>query len=52
VGQGGGLYVDRRATNTRRLMELMLYPLLMPLIMKNIAWILLLAPKSGILMDA
>ena len=26
-----------------------LYPLLMPPIMKNIAWILLLAPKSGIL---
>ena len=26
-----------------------LYPILMPPIMKNIAWILLLAPKSGIL---
>lgn len=42
--------VARTNTPGKRLVELMpLYPLLMPPIMKNIAWILLLAPKSGIL---
>jgi len=42
--------VARTNTPGKGLVELMpLYPLLMPPIMKNIAWILLLAPKSGIL---
>ncbi|MBI3062876.1 MAG: iron ABC transporter permease [Deltaproteobacteria bacterium] len=42
--------VARTNTPGRILVELMpLYPILMPPIMKNIAWILLLAPKSGIL---
>ena len=42
--------VARTNTPGKRLVELMpLYPILMPPIMKNIAWILLLAPKSGIL---
>lgn len=42
--------VARTNTPGKALVELMpLYPLLMPPIMKNIAWILLLAPKSGIL---
>ncbi len=42
--------VARTNTPGRALVELMpLYPILMPPIMKNIAWILLLAPKSGIL---
>ena len=42
--------VARTNTPGRVLVELMpLYPILMPPIMKNIAWILLLAPKSGIL---
>ena len=49
----GGLLawiVARTNTPGKGLVELMpLYPLLMPPIMKNIAWILLLAPKSGIL---
>lgn len=42
--------VARTNTPGRILVELMpLYPILMPPIMKNIAWILLLAPKSGVL---
>jgi len=42
--------VARTNTPGRILVELMpLYPILMPPIMKNIAWILLLAPRSGIL---
>jgi len=42
--------VARTNTPGKTLVELMpLYPILMPTIMKNIAWILLLAPKSGIL---
>jgi len=42
--------VARTNTPGKTLVELMpLYPLLMPPIMKNIAWILLLAPNSGIL---
>ena len=42
--------VARTNTPGKRLVELMpLYPISMPPIMKNIAWILLLAPKSGIL---
>ncbi|MBI2087801.1 MAG: iron ABC transporter permease [Deltaproteobacteria bacterium] len=42
--------VARTNTPGKTLVELMpLYPLLMPPIMKNIAWILLLAPRSGIL---
>jgi len=42
--------VARTNTPGKTLVELMpLYPILMPPIMKNIAWILLLAPKSGIL---
>jgi iron(III) transport system permease protein len=42
--------VARTNTPGKALIELMpLYPILMPPIMKNIAWILLLAPKSGIL---
>lgn len=49
----GGLLawiVARTNTPGKALVELMpLYPLLMPPIMKNIAWILLLAPRSGIL---
>jgi iron(III) transport system permease protein len=54
LGTGlGGLMawiVARTNTPGKALVELMpLYPLLMPPIMKNIAWILLLAPKSGIL---
>lgn len=52
TGLGGLLawIVARTNTPGKALVELMpLYPLLMPPIMKNIAWILLLAPKSGIL---
>ena len=49
----GGLLawiVARTNTPGKGLVELMpLYPILMPPIMKNIAWILLLAPRSGIL---
>jgi iron(III) transport system permease protein len=49
----GGLLawiVARTNTPGKSLVELMpLYPILMPPIMKNIAWILLLAPRSGIL---
>jgi iron(III) transport system permease protein len=42
--------VARTDTPGKTLVELMpLYPILMPPIMKNIAWILLLAPKSGVL---
>jgi iron(III) transport system permease protein len=42
--------VARTNTPGKSLVELMpLYPILMPPIMKNIAWILLLAPRSGIL---
>ena len=42
--------VARTNTPGKTLVELMpLYPILMPPIMKNIAWILLLAPKSGVL---
>jgi len=42
--------VARTNTPGKTLVELMpIYPLLMPPIMDNIAWILLLAPKSGIL---
>lgn len=42
--------VARTNTPGKALVELMpLYPLLMPPIMKNIAWILLLAPNSGVL---
>ena len=42
--------VARTNTPGKTLVELMpLYPILMPPIMKNIAWILLLAPRSGIL---
>ena len=42
--------VARTNTHGKALVELMpLYPILMPTIMKNIGWILLLAPKSGIL---
>ncbi|HEY2919797.1 MAG TPA: iron ABC transporter permease [Candidatus Binatia bacterium] len=42
--------VARTNTPGKALVELMpLYPILMPPIMKNIAWILLLAPRSGIL---
>ena len=42
--------VARTNTPGRALVELLpLYPLLMPPIMKSIAWILLLAPRSGIL---
>ena len=45
-----GWIVARTNTPGKALVELMpLYPMLMPPIMKNIAWILLLAPKSGIL---
>jgi iron(III) transport system permease protein len=52
TGLGGLLawIVARTNTPGKGLVELMpLYPILMPPIMKNIAWILLLAPKSGIL---
>lgn len=42
--------VARTNTPGKTLVELLpLYPILMPPIMKNIAWILLLAPRSGIL---
>jgi iron(III) transport system permease protein len=42
--------VARTNTPGKALVELLpLYPILMPPIMKNIAWILLLAPRSGIL---
>ena len=42
--------VARTNTPGMALVELLpLYPILMPPIMKNIAWILLLAPRSGIL---
>ena len=42
--------VARTNTPGKAFVELMpLYPILMPPIMKNIAWILLLAPRSGIL---
>jgi iron(III) transport system permease protein len=42
--------VARTNTPGRALVELLpLYPLLMPPIMKSIAWILLLSPRSGIL---
>jgi iron(III) transport system permease protein len=42
--------VARTNTPGKALVELMpLYPILMPPILKNIAWILLLAPRSGIL---
>ena len=42
--------VARTNTPGKTLVELLpLYPLLMPPIMKNIAWVLLLAPRSGIL---
>ncbi len=42
--------VARTNTPGKALVELMpLYPILMPPIMKNIAWILLLSPRSGIL---
>ena len=52
TGLGGLLawIVARTNTPGKGLVELLpLYPILMPPIMKNIAWILLLAPKSGIL---
>src|SRR5206468_4895283 len=52
TGLGGLLawIVARTNTPGKALVELMpLYPILMPPIMKNIAWIMLLAPKSGIL---
>ncbi len=42
--------VARTNTPGKALVELMpLYPILMPPILKNVAWILLLAPRSGIL---
>src|SRR5215470_16273768 len=42
--------VARTNTPGKTLVELLpLYPILMPPIMKNIAWVLLLAPRSGIL---
>ncbi len=42
--------VARTNTPGKALVELMpLYPILMPPVMKNISWILLLAPRSGIL---
>jgi iron(III) transport system permease protein len=42
--------VARTNTPGKTLVELLpLYPILMPPIMKNIAWILLLSPRSGIL---
>jgi iron(III) transport system permease protein len=54
VGTGIGAMlawiVARTNTPGKALVELMpLYPILMPPVMKNIAWILLLAPRSGIL---
>ena len=54
LGTGLGAFlawvVARTNTPGKALVELMpLYPILMPPIMKNIAWILLLAPRSGIL---
>ena len=52
TGLGASLawIVARTNTPGKGLVELMpLYPILMPPIMKNIAWILLLAPRSGIL---
>jgi iron(III) transport system permease protein len=52
TGLGGLLawIVARTNTPGKALVELLpLYPLLMPPIMKNIAWVLLLAPRSGIL---
>jgi len=54
LGTGLGAFlawiVARTNTPGKGLVELMpLYPILMPPIMKNIAWILLLAPRSGIL---
>ena len=52
TGLGGLLawIVARTNTPGKTLVELMpLYPILMPPIMKNIAWILLLAPRSGVL---
>lgn len=54
LGTGLGAFlawvVARTNTPGKTLVELMpLYPILMPPIMKNIAWILLLAPRSGIL---
>ncbi|MBM4263141.1 MAG: iron ABC transporter permease [Deltaproteobacteria bacterium] len=52
TGLGGLLawIVARTNTPGKALVELMpLYPILMPPVMDNIAWILLLAPKSGIL---
>ncbi|HEX9443728.1 MAG TPA: iron ABC transporter permease [Candidatus Binatia bacterium] len=42
--------VARTNTPGKALVELMpLYPILMPPVMKNIAWVLLLSPRSGIL---
>jgi len=42
--------VARTNTPGKALVELMpLYPILMPPVMKNISWILLLAPRSGVL---
>src|SRR5262249_49960432 len=42
--------VARTNTPGKTLVELMpLYPILMPPVMKNIAWVLMLSPKSGIL---
>ncbi len=54
LGTGLGTFlawvVARTNTPGKTLVELLpLYPILMPPIMKNIAWILLLAPRSGIL---
>lgn len=54
LGTGLGAFlawvVARTNTPGKALVELLpLYPILMPPIMKNIAWILLLAPRSGIL---
>jgi len=54
LGTGLGAFlawiVARTNTPGKGLVELLpLYPILMPPIMKNIAWILLLAPRSGIL---
>jgi iron(III) transport system permease protein len=54
LGTGLGAFlawiVARTNTPGKTLVELLpLYPILMPPIMKNIAWILLLAPRSGIL---
>ncbi len=50
VGASLAWIVARTNTPGKALVELLpLYPILMPPIMKNIAWILLLAPRSGIL---